>query len=376
VIIGRLHPADRDIDSMKLAFDLPERPRILVITLRRIGDVLLTTPLVHTLRRGIPQATIDMLVFAGTEGILQGNSDINGVITAPPRSSLGDTLALMRRIFRRYDLAMSTQAGDRPAFLAFAAAPRRVGLVPVDARHAWWKRTIFHGALPVVASNHRVIEVLRLATWLALEPHPRIVCPAGALPQGAARSGPHAVVHAGPMFRYRRWTDEGWRLLARALADRGLAVAATGSPDAAEREYLDRIWGQADVAVERLDGRLAWPEIAALLSSARVYVGPDTSVTHLAAAMGCPTVALFGPTDPRLWGPWPAIGLDEPWSAAGTIQQRGNVFLVQHAFPCTPCQREGCERHLDSASACLDKLSVDEVLAAVDQALVFRTQQN
>ena len=56
-----------------------------------------------------------------------------------------------------------------------------------------------------------------------------------------------------------------------------------------------------------------------LLSQARVYVGPDTSVTHLAAAAGCPTVALYGPTDPRLWGPWPVGGLDQIWEAAGTI---------------------------------------------------------
>jgi heptosyltransferase-3 len=92
-------------------------------------------------------------------------------------------------------------------------------------------------------------------------------------------------------------------------------------------------------------------------------------VTHLAAAAGCPTVALFGPTDPRLWGPWPAGGLHEMWRAAGPIQRRGNVWLVQHAQPCTPCQKEGCERHLDSHAACLDELSVAEVLAAVDQAL-------
>jgi heptosyltransferase-3 len=361
---------------MTLPFDLPERPRILVVTLRRIGDVLLTTPLVRTLRRGIPQATIDMLVFTGTEGILQGNSDVNEVITIPQRPSVIDTLALIRHIFRRYDLAVSTQAGDRPTILAFAAGRRRVGLVPNDARRAWWKRWLFHGALPVASTNHRVVELLRLAARLGLELRPEIVCPAGAPPWADTPRGPYAVVHATPMFRYRRWSDEGWRALARALADRGLVIAATGGPDTAEREYLDRLWNDAGVPVERLDGRLTWPEIAALLASARVYVGPDTSVTHLAAGVGCPTVALFGPTDPRLWGPWPASGLDEPWAAAGAVQRRGNVFLVQHAFPCTPCQREGCERHLDSPSSCLDGLSVQEVLAAVDQALVSRTQQN
>jgi heptosyltransferase-3 len=130
------------------------------------------------------------------------------------------------------------------------------------------------------------------------------------------------------------------------------------------------VWRDADIT--RLDGKLAWPELTALIAGARVYIGPDTAITHLAAATGTPTVALYGPTDPRLWGPWPAGGLDQPWRAAGTIQQRGNVWLVQNPLPCMPCQLEGCERRLDSFSQCLDELTVTQVVAAVDQALGMR----
>src|SRR6185436_19191717 len=144
--------------------------------------------------------------------------------------------------------------------------------------------------------------------------------------------------HANPMFRYRRWSDAGWHALARGLAKRGLTIVATGGADPQERAYLDALW--AGAPVERLDGRLDWPQLTALLKGASLYVGADTSVTHLAAATGCPTVGLFGPTDPRLWGPWPAVGLSEIWCADGPLQQRGNVWLVQHAHPCTPCQKE------------------------------------
>jgi heptosyltransferase-3 len=80
-------------------------------------------------------------------------------------------------------------------------------------------------------------------------------------------------------------------------------------------------------------------------------------------------VALFGPMDPRVWAPWPVGGLDVPWEASGRIQRRGNVFVVQNPLPCLPCTLEGCERHIDSASACLEELPADQVLAAVDQAL-------
>ncbi len=92
-------------------------------------------------------------------------------------------------------------------------------------------------------------------------------------------------------------------------------------------------------------------------------------MTHLAAASGCPTVALYGPTDPRLWGPVPAAGLERMWEAAGTIQRRGNVWLVQNPLPCLPCQNEGCERHLTSFSRCLDELTPAQVLRAVAEAL-------
>ena len=131
-----------------------------------------------------------------------------------------------------------------------------------------------------------------------------------------------------------------------------------------ERRYLEDVWqGVAPVHQTR------WAETVWLLKRARVYIGPDTSVTHLAAAAGCPTVALFGPMDPRVWGPFPVGGASTPWAASGTVQNRGNVFLVQTPLPCVPCTFEGCERRIDSHSACLDELPPAQVLAAVDQAL-------
>ncbi len=122
----------------------------------------------------------------------------------------------------------------------------------------------------------------------------------------------------------------------------------------------------------RLDGKLDWPQLAALLTSAAVYVGVDTSMTHLAAGAGCPTIALYGPTSPRLIGPWPVGGLSRAWDPAGTIQRRGNVWVVQNPLPCLPCEKLGCDGHLDSRSQCLDELTVRQVLAAVDQALGAR----
>jgi heptosyltransferase III len=344
--------------------DLPPKPRILVVTLRRLGDVLLATPLIRSLRRAWPQARIEALVFADTAGILAGNPDLDRIVTVPAQPSAGASLSLGAQLFRRYDLAVSTQSGDRPTGFAIAAGRARVAPVPADF-NGRVKQALLTRSIAVTPGLHRVEEMLRLADALGIARVPELVCPRGTGVD--APDAPYAVIHAAPMFRYKQWTMQGWRDVAAALAARGLRVVPTGGPAEAERRYLDEVWGGAPVT--RRDGQLAWPQLAGLLAQARVYVGPDTSVTHLAAAAGCPTVAIYGPTDPRLWGPWPVGGMEQIWAASGTIQRRGNVWLVQNPLPCMPCQLEGCERRLDSDSQCLIELPAEQVIVAADQAL-------
>jgi heptosyltransferase-3 len=339
--------------------------RILVVTLRRLGDVLLTTPLIRSLRHAFPDASIDMLVFADTAGIVSGNPDIDRVVSLPQRPKLTDALRLIASLWKQYDLAISTQSGDRPTLFALAAGRTHIGVIEPGQPNifAALKRRALHRSISAEHNIHRVEQMLRLADALGIARIPELVCPAAASAQTMPDAS-YAVVHASPMFRYKQWTRDGWRALAAGLQQRGLHIVTTGGPDPAEREYLNDLW-DGIAAVQRLE----WRQMVDLISQARVYVGPDTSVSHLAAATGCPTVVLFGPTDPRLWGPWPREGLQPAWAARGTIQNRGNVWLVQNPLPCLPCQREGCERHIGSHSQCLDELAPQQVLAAVDQAL-------
>lgn len=347
---------------------LPPRARILVVTLQRLGDVLLTTPLIRSLKRAYPDAIVDVLVFAGTEGILAGNPDVANVITMPQRASALASISLLARLFRRYDLAISTQAGDRPTLFAALAGRRRVGLVEPHRLNGRIKGALLTHPVEVSRGVHRVREVLRLAEAIGVAVDTTIVPPA-APPREPQVRKPYAVVHVAPMFRYKQWTADGWRALAAGLAERGLAVVATGGPDADERRYLDEVWAKYP-QVERLDGKLSWGELADTIRNADVFVGPDTAVTHLATATGTGTVALYGPTDPRLWGPWPQQ--DPDWAAAGTMQEHRNVWLVQNPLPCLPCQNEGCLRRIGSYSQCLDELPASQVLAAVDAALSVR----
>ncbi len=350
------------------ALRLPPDARVLVVVLRRLGDVLLSTPLIHSLRVALPAATIDALVFEATEGILTGNPDLTNIIAVPRRLGAGEYWALLRRLLRRYDLALSTQTGDRPTMLAVVAGRYSVGPVEAERVSARVKRWALSRSLVADRRRHRIPEVLRLAEAIGIAAIPQVVCPSGTVRRELAPREAYAVIHAAPMFTYKRWTSDGWRCLATALRQRGLSTVATGGKD--DADYLDRVWD--DRHIVRLDGRLEWPELTALIRGAQVYIGPDTAITHLAAATGAPTVALYGPTNPQIWGPWPSGGLDDPWQAAGTMQRRGNVWLVQNPLSCLPCQQEGCDRHLDSRSQCLDELSVSAVIAAVDQALAAR----
>jgi heptosyltransferase-3 len=353
--------------------ELPSRPRILVVALRRIGDVLLTTPLLRSLRRAWPEARIEALVFADTAEILAGNSDLDAIIAMPQRPSAVENFSLARRLLKRYDLAISTQAGDRPFVFTVLAGRKRVGFV--DARlNGRMKGLVLDRSVQTAGNLHRVSEILLMAEVLGIERVAELVCPRFVATSGLVPAAPYAVIHAAPMYRYKRWTRDGWRELASALGKRGLTVVTTGGAGDAERRYLDDIWTGIIPAEMRLDGKIPWGGLAELLSEAAVYVGPDTSVSHLAAASGCPTVALYGPTDPRLWGPWPVGSIQQPWKATGAIQNCGNVWLIQNPLPCTPCQEEGCERHVESFSQCLEELALAQVLVAVDQALASRPE--
>ena len=194
---------------------LPQRPKILVVALRRLGDVLLTTPLIRSLRRAWPDATIDTLVFADTAGILAGNPDLDSVVTMPVRPSAAQSLALAARLWRRYALAISTQCGDRPSFFAFVAGRVRVGPVE-DNFDGRLKRFGYRRSVAYAPGVHRVEEMLRLADALGIARVAELVAPRAA-DSALVPDGDYAVIHAAPMFRYKQWTEDGWRALAAAL---------------------------------------------------------------------------------------------------------------------------------------------------------------
>jgi heptosyltransferase-3 len=351
--------------------------RALLISLRYLGDVLLATPLASTLKHLYPECVVDMLVFSGCEAILEGNPMVAQVLTTREGASVGERRAQMRSLWRHYDLAVITTTGTPPLLFGYAAAHHRVGFAAAERTSSAWKRmlltqwSLFDPGAPRLELNDRLARLLGAdAAGPIVPPTAGIAVETWSDRLGFdPRSEPFAVVHPSPRWRYKRWTDVGWRTLVEHLEQRLRRVLITGSADLAERRYLDGL-GLGGPTVLRLDGRFRLAETADLLRLAALYVGPDTAVTHLAAACGTPTLALFGPTNPVIWGPASNHEDRRPYEPVAPIQYRGNVAVLQNAdLPCVPCHLEGCERHRDSHSDCLDRLSPARVISATETLL-------
>ena len=356
---------------------------VLIVCTRRIGDVLLATPVVRSLKRAYPEAAIDMLVFDGTQDVVAANPDIHRILAVAERPEIGPHLALLRSLWRRYDLALSVLAGDRPTFHAWAAGRYRAGTL-LDDRKSWWKRRLLHEWVPFDnLHTHTVAMNLRLLVPLQIKPFGTpVVSWTHEHEESVHRLFPrmrdsqrYAVFHVSPKFAYKSWTAEGWVALGRWLIDQGVMVVVTGM-ESAEQRYCERVIHGLSDAVNLID-LVTLPALGYLLSRAALYVGTDTAVSHMAAAVGVPTVVLFGPSNPVKWGPWPKDfppTTQSPWRRQGS-QRQGNVFLLQGEGDCVPCLAEGCDRHINSLSDCLQHLSANRVIAAAESMLTGEHQR-
>ena len=348
---------------------------VLIIVARRLGDVLLATPLIRSVKRAWPDAAVDVLVFEGTQGVLAANPDVRRVLAVPERPGWLAHLAFVLGLRRRYDIALSTQYGDRPTLYAFLAGRWRAGLL-MPARKERWKRVLLNAWAPFDNWNtHTVLMNLALGGLLGIEPHREVVVcwspeDDARVDQLLERGRPVAVLHPYPKFNYKMWHRAGWIEIAAWLAARGHRVVLSGGPDTAEVAYIADLAREMPLGTVNLAGQLSLGASACLLSRAAVFAGPDTALTHMAAALGVPTVALYGPTDPVKWGPWPRghVSATNPWRRLGS-QTVGNVSLIQGNAPCAPCHKEGCERNVESYSDCLQQLPAATVIAALEAAM-------
>ena len=336
--------------------------RILIITLRHLGDVLLCTPLFNSLRLAYPNAVIDVLVYTNTASIIYGNPHIDSIVCVTNKPSRTEYFDLIKKIFRHYDLSIVTQTGDRPLLYSFLSSAHRIALVPPKPDKGWWKRYLVQGWTEFDDVNtHTVIQLLQLMDVLNKPKIYNLIATANQ-PLTTSIPTPYAVLHLFPLWTYKRWNIKGWKQIAHYLLDRNIDIVLTGGPDSNEIQYVSNFHNQLPKQVINLAGKTSLGQLSTLISNAKLYIGPDTGVTHLASATGTPTIAIFGPTNPIKWAPWPVnyCSDNNPFFKKGN-QQVNNVFLIQGKGDCVPCHLEGCEQHRASHSVCLDNLAASEI---------------
>ena len=371
--------------------------KVLFIATRQIGDVLVTTPLIQQARELWPEAEFHFLGYRGKLDMLKGNPDIAELIETSDRPGFGEYLSLFNRLFQRYDLAIVTQPSDRAYFYGLVAAFRRVGVLgghpqglteqdkakksKSDKQNAWKKAICLHTVDVDYFGQHVITEKLRLLEVFyknvqdLFSKPTSVVPPAGeALTPVIASQlrSPYVVVHPGPLTAYKRWPLAYWQTLVTWLTQQGWQVVLSASPAKQDLQLNQDIVSLLDEAtrqnVVNAAGKLSIPQARSLIQGAHLYIGVDTSITHLAAACNIPTVALFGPTPPSNFGPWPNgfIG-KQPYQLRARTQTVGNVTILQGPGECVPCRKAGCEDRPDSRSECLDLLEPNQVIEAIEK---------
>lgn len=357
---------------LKTSSDQPHYPRILIITQRYLGDTLLTTALIHSLRFAYPNARIDVLLPKANASILHGNPDINNLLFFPEKSGIPSFLTFIQTIFRRYDLSLSLQNSDRTTLCAILAAKFSIGFVDAQLKKAWWKKLLLSASL-VSTQTHTLLENLRFCKLLNITPLSVLIPPVPAEnPIFPELESNYAVLHIMPQWRFKEWHLQGWLEVIDFLKQQNLQIVLTGSPNTHELAAIEQLVNLSHHSIVNYAGQLSIPDLSMLIKDARVFIGPDTGITHLASATGTPCIALFGPTNPAIWAPWPHgyQSSTNPFSKRG-IQTIKNVYLLQNPSTksCVPCQNEGCHMNRQSNSECLDNLSATLVIEFIQKAL-------
>ena len=352
--------------------------KVLIIATRQIGDTLITTPLITTAKKIWPEAQIDFFAYENSLSMLSGNTDIHQLIGTRQKLSLIDYLKQFTQLFKRYDLAVITQPSDRAYIYGLIAAKHRLGVIPVEPKLNWWKKKIsLHNVEVDYFHQHVITEKLRLLEPFVTEDE-LFGRPISVKPPSPANlpseiqsqlSESFVVIHPTPLTAYKRWPLANWAELIESLS-KTHQIILSGAPIAQDRELnqaiIDLLSDTAKNNILNLDGRLKLDQLGTLLRQAKLYIGVDTSVTHLAAACNTPTITLFGATPPTNFGPWPNgfVG-KQPYVLKARSQKVGNVTILQGPGDCVPCRKAGCEDRADSRSDCLINLPVNSVLEAL-----------
>jgi predicted lipopolysaccharide heptosyltransferase III len=342
-------------------WDWNEVRRVLVVRLRSIGDTVLTTPSLFALRRFLPDAQIDILLEDWVAPVLDGFEHIDNVITVQ-REGAAARMKVARQIRgTRYDVVYNLHGGTTATLLTRASgAKHRVGFA-----HYQYGRLHNHLApsslfLWGTAKAHSVEQQLALVGWTGVPvsdrpPSHLAVSDAAAASveaqlraAGLDASSPFALVHPAAAFETKRWATEKFARVAEDLAARGLATVALAGPN--EAHIAEDLKARTSAEVIALTS-LSLPEVTALAARARLFVGNDSGIAHIAAAVATPAVVIFGSSNVAHWKPWATAPAE----------------IVFEEMECQPCHGYFCEKF--EQPECILRVPVDRVTAAIDRVL-------
>ncbi|MEW6593513.1 MAG: lipopolysaccharide heptosyltransferase I [Thermodesulfobacteriota bacterium] len=342
--------------------------RILIVKTSAIGDVIHTLPALHCLRRHYPEAHITWLVEKAAADVVVGHPALDRVLVAGRREWITEWRAGGRRSAfskawhfvrelrdSRYDLLVDFQGLLKSGiWVALARARRKVGFGR-GMEHAEMSYLFLNERLPAVSMEmHAVDRELHLLRAIGVEcPEVRFDLPLTAADHlaaqnllescGMALDQPFIAINPMTTWPTKHWRPEKFAELADRLAGAGRKVVFTGGP--ADRSGIAAIGAMMRQPPVNLAGATTLKTLAALFGRAQAVVSTDTGPMHIAAAMGTPVVALFGPTAPWRTGPY------------GAKHQ-----VIRLGLDCSPCLKKQCQY---GTIACMADIPVSDVAQAI-----------
>jgi len=335
--------------------------RILISRMKFIGDVVLTTPVIRSVRAAFPDAYIAYLGDAQAVTLLEQNPLLNEVIPfdfARPTIVEQPRVAWLLRA-RKFDLAVDLFGNPRSALLTYLSGARvRVGLERKGRGRLYTIRVQDDARRKTAVEFHN--QFLNAAGIMPTAFQPEIFLSESERQDAAHRlaGGAKTVVgfHPGATWPAKRWFPERFAELMLTLRKRmGARVILTAGPR--DGAVINAVLERAGSGVTVFSG-LPLRSLAALVSQCSAFVSNDAGPMHIAAAVGTPTIGLFGPGEEDIWFPY--------------ARASGHTAL-RMPVSCHPCHLDLCNRPGNDYMECMKLLTVGDVLAAVERAVIPRS---
>jgi heptosyltransferase-3 len=338
---------------------------VLLIIRRSLGDVLALSPVIDILTRRFPDVSIDLLVNEDTVAAAKLLNNINAIIPFDDKLSAKMSLGAMamqvkiiRKIFRKYDLAISFTSNERSNIFAYLAGRTSAGTRELSFSRNWWHRMLLDAGYHNDRKRHILENNTQALRSLGIPVDSVIL---SARYSDEAREKVQQILkdmaierfiifHPAGKFLCRLYPEKPRNTLLQLLDSLKIPIIVTGGKSTVDQQVDDEI--PALKNVYSLIGRISLEECAALTDMSLAFVGVDTFNCHLAAAFNKPIFVIFGPNNPEVWSPW-SNTLQRAGQRTAPVQTYGDITVFQSSLECVPCGHSArCGEH-DRLSPCM-----------------------